>query len=484
MEYGFLSLNGTKQRGLYTALLILSIIIGISVLFFPFYVPLLLLFSILLIFFITEKPESGLIMAVLSTPLMNVMLGYGHHPSSVSFYEKYNFLIVDIVLIITIIAIAIGRVTEKVEPFKRHNVDMPILILTVYSALTLLWAKDLTYGFCILLQFLSCILLFYTPVILLRGKRILKTILWLWLLSGVFAGVIALTTLYVKFEDLDLFNYKFYLGKNLFYFHTIILENIKQRVGGLADPNRMSFLFNTVLMSGLALFLTIKKRSLKVLITILTLFVLYVDIHTLSKGGYGSLFFTFIIYVMIHPRFKGRQLKTLAFFFAVFIILFMVMAAIDLGGGLGRFGQSPVEVKGSTSLALRFKWWSVDFDALLKTNGLGAGIGGLSDYIFAYAQSSYFSLLGELGLIGSFIALWLVLTYSTDLYSIMKTIKGDNLYFTAALSFTGCVVIFFIHSLVDFSYILRIPWLMAGLAVATAKLGLHSETYKPGENTI
>jgi hypothetical protein len=66
----------------------------------------------------------------------------------------------------------------------------------------------------------------------------------------------------------------------------------------------------------------------------------------------------------------------------------------------------------------------------------------------------------------------------------MKTIKGDNVYFTTALSFVGSVVIFLIHSVVDFSYILRIPWLMAGLALATAQLGMRNASYKAQEKSI
>ena len=147
------------------------------------------------------------------------------------------------------------------------------------------------------------------------------------------------------------------------------------------------------------------------------------------------------------------------------------MSMIDLHGELGRFGQSPIESRGSTSLALRFKWWAADLKAIVATNGLGTGIGGISQNIWAYAQSSYFSLMAELGFIGFLLAAWFSLTYAVELFSLLKSIRGDNFHFTVGLMAVAAVVVFLIHSTVDFGFNLRIPWLMAGIAVAAAEAG-------------
>ena len=461
--------------------LVLAFLIGVSILLFPYYVSFLVVALLLAGLALIEKPEAALYPIAFTAMLIHVFLGYGRHPGVEIIYDRYNLLIVDVFSIVAVLVIILGRALGTVKPLRRHGFDIPILLLAVYATASLLWTKDLAPGVTILLQFLSAIVLFYTPIILLRREKTLHVFLWIWLIVGIAAAVMAIITLYVKYHHITLLWWKYYFETYVVDFKYTVFDNIKQRVAGFSDPNRVAYLLNTALLAGLVLLLAAKKRILKIILGIIMFFLLYTIMHTLSKGGIASLVFTVTAFILIHPRFKGRVLGALTIFFASIVLAIALMSFIDLRGGLGRFGQSPIENRGSTSLALRFKWWRGDLNALTASSGLGTGIGGMSTNIWAYAQSSYFSLLAELGFIGFLLAVWFVMTVAVYLYAALNRIRGDNIYFTVALMATGCVVIFFIHSLVDFGYNLRIPWLMAGLAIAAAELGAAAMTAKEGE---
>ncbi|MBI5454748.1 MAG: hypothetical protein HY956_08980 [Deltaproteobacteria bacterium] len=471
MRESGLTFNYSNSRGLLAVFIGAAALLGLSILLLPPYAPFVLLGIAFLIFFLVEKPETGLLLVVFAAPLMNVMVGVGRHPGVEYVYDKNNFLIIDFFVLIALIGVFIGRALKKVEPLRRSGADLPSIFLLFYATVTLLWAHDFRGGTFILIQLYSCIAIFYLPQILLKSGRLIKSILFMWLVMGFLAASFALVTLYVEFTEIDLYIKKFFLEKTVVFFHVIVLENIKQRVAGIADPNRTAYMLNTALMVGIALLLTVKGWKAKLLVALPVLFIFYEDVHTLSKGGIGSFMVTTICYILIHPRFRGAQIRSMAVLFGAFIAMLAIMSFVDLGGGLGRFGESPVETRGSMSFALRLKWWAGDFNQIIPSYGLGSGVGGIGGYIWGYAQSSYFSLMADLGFIGFLFALWLILSYMTAMYSLLKKIWGDNIYFTAALAFTGAVQIYFIHSIVDFGYIVRIPWLMAGLSLAIARLG-------------
>jgi O-Antigen ligase len=465
-----ITIDGPHPR-VHILALILAFLIGASILLCPPYVPLLFIALLLGGYALIERPETALYPIAFTAMFIHVFLGYGRHPGVEIIYDRYNLLIVDVFSAAAVMAIIVGRSLGTVAPLRRHNFDIPILLLALYATTSLLWTKDFAPGVTILLQFLSAIVLFYTPIILLRRERTLHVFLWIWLIVGIAAAVMAIITLYVRYHSITLLWWKYPFETYIVDFKYTVFDNIKQRVAGFSDPNRVAFLLNTAFLAGLALLLTARKRFVKIMLSIIMFFLLYTIMHTLSKGGIGALVVTITLFVLIHQRFKGSVLRSLTIFIAAIVLAIALMSFIDLKGGLGRFGQSPVENRGSTSLALRFKWWRGDMKALTETSGLGTGVGGMSRNIWAYAQSSYFSLLAELGFIGFLLAVWFVITVAIDLYAAMNRIRGDNIYFTVGLMAAGCVVIFFIHSLVDFGYNLRIPWLMAGLAIAVAERG-------------
>jgi hypothetical protein len=448
-----------------------ALMLGISILLSPTYFPFLLLGLLVFAITIVEKPETALFPIALTAPLIHVFIGFGRHPGVEIIYDRYNLLIVDVFSLVAVITIIVGRITGAVGPLRRHNYDLPILLLASYATTSLLWTKDFFPGVTVLMQFFSCIVLFYAPVILLRGKKYFQVFLWIWLAVGIAAAVMAIITLYVKYHSVTLLWFKYYFETYVVDFKYTVFGKIKQRVGGFGDPNRVAFLLNTAFFSGLVLFLTAKSRAMKIALGAVMFFFLYTIMHTLSKGGIGSLVVAMTGFLLLHKRFEGKVLRSLAIFGIGIVSAVLLMSMIDLHGELGRFGQSPIESRGSTSLALRFKWWAADLKAIVATNGLGTGIGGISQNIWAYAQSSYFSLMAELGFIGFLLASWFSLTYAVELFSLLKSIRGDNFHFTVGLMAVAAVVVFLIHSTVDFGFNLRIPWLMAGIAVAAAEAG-------------
>lgn len=470
-------LSGNKVTGLF---IFLAILVGISILTQKFYLPAIIIGLCIAIHIILEKPEFTLFTVILTYPLLNIVVVHNDVPpkSLAIAGEVNNILLMDIFILIAILTILLGRITRTVKPFKTTTVDLPLLSLYTWALLSLVWARNDSASISIIIKFLFCIVLFYIPLFLLKDNRTLIYSLWVFLFSGVVAGIGALSTLFVEAEVFSLFQYKIFTGKDLILrLHIFYMENLGARVAGLADPNRMANLLSTAVFISFGLFLITKKKWLKYIIFIALLFILIVDLHTMSKAGLGSLLIAFAVFIFASPYFKGKRIKTLVLGCAiVFVILSSILFIQE--GGFGRFGRNPLETRSQSSLANRFEWWSADFKRLYESYGIGTGIGGMSDFEWAYAQSSYFSLLAELGFIGFLIFLWLIYTFSINIYSLICRIRNNLYYFTITLSFVCALLTFVIHSLVDFSYIMRFPWFIAGFILAIIRLSTEDKEIK------
>jgi len=451
----------------------LAIVLGMLALLVPFYVSLFLLALLLYSVSLVEKPATVLYSLAFIAPQINIMVTGGHSIGKTFVYDHHNFLLVDFLSLAIVIVIAIGRVTGKVGPIRRRSFDLPLLFLAGYAAASLLWVKDLSSGLVIFLELCSCIVIFYSPILLMKEKRTAEIFLWIWLIIAIYSAILSISTLYVHYGHGILYRATQYFDDSQYMlrFVVIVFAKIKKRVGGFADPNRVAHYLNTALLAGLVLYLHAKKRFAKICIGLVMFLLLYTIVHTLSKAGIGSLMAIVFFYVLLHKRFSGKAIRTLLIFFIALVTCIVLMSVIDLSGGLGRFGESPAETSGNMSLALRLKWWQASLTLLFASGGLGAGVGGIAGHDWSYAQSVYFSLLADLGLIGFLLAAYFLFTYAVELYTLMKKIYDDNFYYSLALMAAGCVGLFFIHALVDFGYNLRLPWLMAGLALAAAEMG-------------
>jgi len=479
MDAGLLTTRTAPQRVAAATFVLAGVLLGASLVALSPYVALVITALGLAAYCLVRRPALVLPAMVVAVFAMNVQIGLRRVPAGQIFYEVFNLEAVDFVVFLSIAVVVIGRATGRISPVRGRARHFILLLLFALAATSLLWTPNPRHGATVMVHIFSCFMLLVLPPVLLRDRNTLKAVLWSWCVACAAAGVLGLLTLDVAFKELVYGRYCFSIAGTEFEFRTFVFGNIGQRVGGVGDPNRVAFISNTGLLAAIALVMTVKKRIAWFLALALGLFIFYVDVHGFSKGGTGSLWMGMSLFIFLHPRLKGKRFVWLGVFFATFAAILISISFIDMGGSFGRFGKSPIETRGRMSLGLRFKWWRTDLDMLAETRGLGAGVGSLGPYVWGYAQSFYFSLLAELGLLGAFLIIWFGITYFSDLWSTMWRIKGDDFWLTAALAFSCGAFIFFVHTLVDFAYVTRMVWLLLGMALACAEAGRRESEAEP-----
>lgn len=425
--------------------------------------------AVLTVILFVESPTFAAMGLVSTVVLLNVFVTVRDIPAYRFVNEANHLELVDLFVVLALIAVFMGRSMNSIKTYKANGTELPMFALFSFAAISLLWAGDTAAGWVVLISFSMCIAIFYLPAFLLKDRAGVDAVLWTIVITSVFAAVFSLSSLYYDNVNFSLYQNKIFETPFFLRLDVIFFENIKERVGGYSDPNRMAFIFNTVLLTGLALYQTREKHWQRVVIAAILVLILFTNLHAFSKGGLISLMGGAAVYIYMNPYYSGKRLRTFVTYLILSISL-LIVVFLTSQEGLGRFGANPVATRKGSSLGLRFEWWRHDLRELIDSSWLGMGVGQLSKYDWGYLQNTYFAVFTDLGLIGGGIFVILVLVYLSRLSSKIKRCS-DPYFYTVSLAFSCTLIIYAIHTLIDFGYLLRIPWLLAGFAMVAANLG-------------
>lgn len=426
------------------------------------------------IFFITllKWPENALYLAAIVSPLQSFII------SSKKIAEFGGMVVLwflDVVAFICLIALFIKFITEKDENlYISRSYHLPIFILCSYSLLSFLWMKNTQVGIYTFIKLVSCVLLFYAPIVLVGEKEHLIRIIGLFFISGIIAAAGGIISITMK-QGLSTSDFIYFKEKITEYLDIIMLfyPSIKLRAQGFAYSNFLSFSLSVSFICGLYLLTRIGWVLKKVLILLMLCGILYTQIHTLSKGGLLAFAIGALFFIFSNAETKKKWPRYMVIFFIAFLIIFFIFSTYKFEGGAGRLGTGIISERMQSSWGTRIYLWEKGIEHFLDYYGIGTGIGGLIPltHLHLHAHNAYLGALFELGLIGFFMYLMLYYIFISQAKR-FKMLASDefNPLFT---TFTSILIVWSLQSLIEFDYyLLRIPWFIFGLAVATIKLKL------------
>jgi len=281
---------------------------------------------IVLVLFVESRTFAAVVLMT-AVFLLNVYITVRHAPAFHFLNEGNHIELVDVFTALAIASVFVGRSLKTVGPYRSSGVELPMLALFLVAVVSLLWAKDVGAGWVVLTSFAMCMALFYMPLFLLRDRAGTDIVLWSILIASIGAMAFSLSTLYYDNDNFNFYRNTILENPFLFRIDVIYFENIKERIGGYSDPNRMALIFNTVLLTGLALYQTRKSVVQKAVIGVILVAVLFTDLHAFSKGGLIALMAGTITYIAFNPYYKDKRLRSFVTYLVLSIILFILVIA-------------------------------------------------------------------------------------------------------------------------------------------------------------
>lgn len=486
------SLNPSNDKNIYLLStigrlfgLLFMIVMALIYVFIPWYSALLCWIALLITVICILKPEWGLYLLILLVPITTFS-------AFVAIKNNWNFIIgnnyIDLIPIyLPVIAFSyIGFIFSKWGKIRSYQVGnpirIPLAILLLYSALTIFWSENV--GHCIFqcLVLLMNIILFLLIISLISDEETHKKVMWLWLISISLQAVISIV---LFFGDTIIFTHN--ISPDL-RFGFSVYGGFEQESGwpqvaaGLQDHHETALILNMVLPVAIGLFLTSKKRLIKVALIVIMIFIIFVTLRTESRAGFIALFVMVFSLFLTIKRFR-RHFLLLCIFFSLFVVGTYILQDIAINLAIKKeitprilfLGSKVVETGDFIDPGLskeklgRIKLWKGSFNKYKESWIQGFGVGNLKYYLDApHAHSIYFSLLFDFGLIGVFCLLLISLRLTRIFLSSLRY-QGSYLQIMSIAFFGGFIAVA-IHGLVDFEYNTTSIWIFFGLLVGTFNL--------------
>lgn len=199
--------------------------------------------------------------------------------------------------------------------------------------------------------------------------------------------------------------------------------------GEHAEPNTLGGYLVLTLATALGVLLYSKNPNIKMLLIGLVCFNFYPLLMTLSRSSYLAFIFIFLICILLTRRHRIIMIGLL-----VFAILFLpmlipervkdrVLNTFSYGSDYS-FGGGKIRL--DKSAGARVESWTYAMERLQKKPFLGFGVTGIS-----FIDSQYARLLGEIGVFGFFIFLWMIFSIIKNTWYVFNNSTDD---FTQGLS--------------------------------------------------
>ena len=403
---------------------------------------------------------------------------------SLSLYFSTPYRSVDEVISLSIIPIFFAYIVTLFKNINNRDrktgtgVTSLMLFILFWSMITMIWTTDPYHGIVEIIGWITMIFVVCVFNSLLTSEKALIKVLNIFPFLAIILGFFIMATHFGysyenKFVDI-------YDGIRLF-----IPFFIKQglRSGGLMIPTEASNILVITIFAGLALLYdaNITKKIFLFLVIIFSMICMFI---TSSKSAVGALILGLILFVLLVPFYRKWFFSIQ---FVVLLLIAMIMLFTDFVLTEGAFTKRVWLVASGTQgfLKSRLIYWSIGFEHLWDTLGIGVGIGGFVKFIkpVAHAHSVHLSILFDLGVVG-FIALLLI--YMRIIMKLIETInmcQDENdgtayrLYCLVAAMFS-----MFIYGTVGQEYTYLSFWVVLSLTMCAAKIAeddvLKSNTFK------
>ncbi len=228
-------------------------------------------------------------------------------------------------------------------------------------------------------------------------------------------------------------------------------------------------------------FFVTKNKRKRVWLFLSALLFLTALVCTLTKSLVVS-FLIGVAYVALHLKpLKGKIFTTLILLLTATVIAFVIarfqgveQAATFVGQNINIVEKEPGMV--NTSINTRVIICKIGIKKLLETNGLGTGIGGFIKYTpYANMDGSHPEVLFDLGFVGFFLWLWLLMGAYHLLVTSMRECRNEY-YRRMLLIYLGGYVNILISWFVTFDYAYIHIWFYLGIGLALVNLAKNAPT--------
>ena len=465
---------------------IAGIVCGLAYLVLPGHIFLTLLAGGLIVVLGLAKP--GITFCLMVLVFVEEMVQF--FATFANFYEVrfYPYLIP---LLATTAGLTV-RVAFSHERIRRTPVDLTLIAIIAFQAVSMLWAPSPGVGALLVFSMMLNFLLFAVPVNILTGMDILRKVVATW----IFAGIVAATAVILS-QWIDVSS-TVYLSKTTGL--KFAFQEQVSRPAGLAGVDHVAGFISTAFFFALSSMVWETRGKVKVLYLLMMAYMIYAMILTLGRGPLIGLAVGYLFFILIHSHFKGKVLRTTFLFFVALatIVLIARPGYIDrmlIGFGYtGTLYFSEKETyhgteattesgQGLSGMEMRKIWW-VNALREMKRHPLkmvfGLGVGG---FLF-YSQGSntvpspevnsiIFSFFYDMGVFGLVLLIFLAYVLVSNIHYCLKNSPRDRLYYillgwTAAFIAEPCV-----HGLIDFdltSYGAKFFWFPIGIMMALLNL--------------
>lgn len=446
------------NRVLLVGVFILLAFLAIGTICLPNLILVISLFFALYILIFT-KPLTGLALVSLSAFLANIVITVNSSVRTAN--EIVHFTTIPVILIYIIL---LPKIVQNLKFSNRYEKTIMSLLLFLFgwAVISFFWTYDVYHGMNVLSTFLVSVFVVQTTLLLIEDKDALYKILNILVIIGVALGILLLASRwYTGGKQIEII-------KDVSL--SISLLTDKKRPGGFAPPDIAASVMSIFVFVSIALMYRANLIK-RVAMGLVILFLIYCNLLTASKAGAGSLFIGLALLVFIMPFFRNFVIRL-----SIALLSLISLIALIGGGVLLKRLQLLLEKSAERGfLSDRMGWWTIGFDKLWDTYGIGLGAGGFLKFIDPVpgTHNFYFSVLFDLGVVGFSIFILIIIVLINYIRRILKVCKDKEMIFFV-YCFIASLVTFGIQALVEGDFQQIFFWLLLALMLTVLKVAART----------
>lgn len=387
----------------------------------------------------------------------------------IPFYFPYLIVIASSFFIIR----SMKPASEQNGPKLMNSMNIPIVVLLAYIALSLIWIRPFSYHLVMFFTFGLNMIIFYLFFHSVAEETFHQKLMYLWVFLGIFLSFVTLGSFWQ--ESIETEHEIFpWLSLN-FYME----QTMPDRANAFAHPNNSSLTLNlaSFVTFGLFLFETIKVKKWFFFLSLC--FIIFANFTTQSKAGFGSFFLMSNALIVFSSKLRGKKIRSVVFFNLLLIVI-VLCSNLFIMGVEGK-SQRYLKVSGTggseNSLSLRVEKWEAGLREMKKGMRMitGLGIGGYTyETEIVHPHSIYLAFFYDFGLVG---ILFLSGTGITLLRNFGMIEMGKQILYTQETYLQIMSLAFFcglgaiaIHGTIDITYFRGTLWMFLGLAMTTFRM--------------
>jgi hypothetical protein len=370
-------------------LIVLEIAIGLIAITLPLKYGLILLLGLPVVVILLLRPFYTYLLGIFLLPFWAITFTGAQQVSG-----EVDFRFADIAFILAAIGLMIKMSTEKDFDIRKSPLDLPMILLFAWMALSFVWGTSFLASLIDLFKKIYGLAIFYLTLNIVRQRKDLNTVLIVWVITGLSMGVIGLYELMttgLQFAEP--------LAET-----TIAHWGEPVRTSAYAEnPNKLAFDLGICIYLTLAFYSINKKLLVKVFAFFTLILMLIVFASTLSRIGLIAFSLSLFFFLVVAPKIrKPVTVVVLVGFFAFLLISTTAYREVLYQRLLGIIEPSTTE-----DLPGRLNIWMVGLKMFIKQPVFGVGVGSFHQLASTFGainldspHNIFIYILSEFGLVG------------------------------------------------------------------------------------